>query len=197
MHSFHRGREPIDFAKYKGWSWNSFSKTPDHAILGDALYGVQDGYCAYCETHLDSKDKGHIEHLERRSEHHEKTFDWNNLFFSCLSSNSCGKYKDEHGIRFSRADIVDPSREKLTDFFTFNMMGKILAKDGVGKHRAEETIRVFNLNDPGLVQKRQSAGITVSRYFDKTDTEKDEFLAFLAESRVSFLFFFSTLLNRN
>lgn len=197
MHSFHRGREPIDFAKYKGWSWDSFSKTPDHTILGDSLYSVQDGYCAYCETYLKSKAQGHIEHLERRSEHQEKTFDWNNLFFSCLSRTSCGKYKDEHGIRFSRGNIVDPSQENLSDFFTFNMIGEILAKDGAGKHRAEETIRVFNLNDPGLVQKRRSAGITVSGYFDKTDSAKDEFLAYLAESRMSFLFFYSTILNRN
>jgi len=170
---------------------------PEHGVLGDALYRLQDGYCAYCETHLPSRSEGHIEHLERKSEHPEKTFDWGNLFFSCSQRTSCGRYKDNRRIRFHRADIVDPSLENPADFFTFNMNGEILAKEGAGKHRAEETIRVFNLNNPRLVQKRKSAGITVSAYFDKTDSEKEEFLAFWETSRTSFLFFCSTMLNRN
>ena len=198
MHKFDRGQPPVDFSKYVGENWDSFSATEDHRTLSDALYARQDGYCAYCESFLQSKECGHIEHLERRSEHPEKTFDWHNLFFSCLRRTSCGKYKDEHKpkITFHRADIVDPSRENPADFFFFDMTGTIHPKEGSGKHRAKETIRVLNLNDPGLVQQRKCAGATLSSYFGATDAVKDEFLAFLAANRVPFLFFYSSMLNR-
>ena len=197
MHRFIRGPEPIEFDKFRRENWESFSKRPEHCILGDALYRLQDGYCAYCETHLPSRGDGHIEHLERRSEHPEKTFDWSNLFFSCLRGTSCGKYKDNRKIRFNRADIVDPSRENPADFFFFDMTGEIHPKKGPGELRAKETIRVFNLNDHGLVQQRKCAGATLSSYFGTTDAEKDDFLAFLAANQVPFLFFYSSMLNRS
>lgn len=166
-------------------------------MLGDVLYQLQDGYCAYCETHLSSRGDGHIEHLERRSELPDKMFDWGNLFFSCLRETSCGKYKDDRRICFNRADIVDPSQENPADFFAFSMTGRILARNGLGKHRAEETIRVFNLNDPGLVQKRKCAAITVSQYLDKTDAMKEALMQGLIASHASFLLVYSTMLNKN
>lgn len=196
MHKFVRGPAPIDFAKYKGFSWRAFAQTDAHRELGDALYRLQDEYCAYCETHLATKAEGHIEHLERRSDHPEKTFAWDNLFFSCRHDDSCGHYKDRKRIPFNRADIVDPSREDPAAFFTFSMTGKILAKDGDGKPRAEETIRVFNLNCPALVQQRKSAGITIAAYFDKTDAEKDALLKDLAAAKASFISFYAAMLHR-
>lgn len=197
MHRFERGPAPIDFSKHLGKNWDAFSVTEDHRTLGDALYRRQNGYCAYCETSLPSRAQGHIEHLERRSDSPEKTFVWDNLFFSCLRQTSCGKYKDDRRICFNRADIVDPSQENPADFFAFSMTGKILARDGLGKHSAEETIRVFNLNDPGLVQKRKGAAITVSQYLNKTDSMKDDLMQGLIASHASFLLVYSTLLKRN
>ncbi len=198
MHRFDRGPEPIDLSKHVGENWDSFSATEDHCMLGDALYARQDGYCAYCESYLPSKAEGHIEHLERRSECPKKTFDWNNLFFSCLRQNSCGKYKDDHKpkIRFDRKDIVDPSKEDPANFFTFTMTGIILPIDGPGKNRAKKTIELFNLNDVGLTQQRKHACVTIQSSNCLSESEISFLLESLREAHAPFLLMYTVMLRR-
>ena len=196
MHKFERGPKPAVLARTKSCDWDSFSRTPEHGKLGDALYEAQDGYCAYCETHLTDKSKGHIEHLRRRAEHPESTFDWDNLFFSCNRICSCGKFKDQPRpkIVFDPANIIDPAKEDPADFFVFKITGKIVAKDGVGKSRADETIRVFNLNAPPLVQQRRGAGVTAQSYLECNVAERKCLFDSLREAHASFMFFYEQIL---
>lgn len=195
MHRFVRGPAPPHLPAHGSQTWEFFSRTAAHARLGDALYALQDGYCAYCECHLDSN----IEHLERRSDCPSKTFDWNNLFFSCSHHDSCGQYKDEHKpkIRFNRADIVDPSTENPADFFTFTMTGKILPKDGPNKVRAMETIRVFHLDAKHLDQQRRQVGATIQALLEDNSSGSDvsAILNVLRSAHAPFLLMYETLLN--
>lgn len=179
MHKFTRGNAPIDMtrAKKKYASWEAFSQSEEHRWIGTVLHERQSKYCAYCAKYLSEKRKGHIEHLERRSDNPKRTFDWRNLFFSCNHSHSCGKYKDTNKIKFKPEDIVDPSQEDPADFFYFDANGFIFARSGVGEERAKETIRVFNLNAAHLVGTRRNIARAAEKLYTYSDEELDEYLA--------------------
>ncbi len=190
MRKFERGAAPESLAKARRErkSWDQFAHTDAHKELRDRLYEAQGERCAYCETNIKSSNgdiNGHIEHLIRRNDAPEKTFDWNNLFFSCNHDESCGRYKDnpKNKITFNGEDIVDPSREKPSEFFTYDANGKIVERGDVSetaKRRALETIRVFNLNLPKLQNARKRAAEIVANLFNhgflNSEKEIDEFL---------------------
>ena len=198
MHRFARGDEPIDFKKHVGSPWKDFIGTDDHAKLADALYERQDGYCAYCEIHLEDQSAGHIEHLERRRDTPQRTFDWTNLFYSCNKSDSCGKHKDDDKkrIRFNPAAIIDPSEENPLDFFVYTANGRIVAKEGTGQRRAEETIRVFNLNCSRLNSIRKNAAMAVSCFLEYVAAEADRaaFMQSVRKQRLHCLSVYESLL---
>lgn len=190
MRKFERGSEPkfLTEARKKGYSWEKFSQTNRHKELRDLLYETQGRQCAYCESSIKKKkDKidGHIEHLNRRKDAPNRTFDWSNLFFSCNRVSSCGNYKDnpKHKIIFNPDDIIDPSRENPADFFTYDPNGWIVPRGDISeaaKWRASETVRVFNLNSPELHRAREDAVKTLDEYRKNgyLDTEEgiDDFL---------------------
>lgn len=163
MHHFERGQSPVDLQAIarKGINWSSFAGSHAHRIVGDALYERQHHYCAYCEVFLEQKTDGHTEHLARRSDFPQRTFDWYNLFFSCNHIDSCGRFKDNSRIQFDVNDIIDPSRENPQDFFNYDRFGHIFPRVGLSeleRRRACETIRVFNLDNSGrLCNIRQQA----------------------------------------
>ena len=198
VHRFARGNEPIDFKKHVGSPWKDFIGTDDHAKLADALYERQDCYCAYCEIHLKDQSAGHIEHLERRRDNPQRTFDWTNLFYSCNKSDSCGKHKDDDKkrIRFNPAAIIDPSEENPLDFFVYTANGRIVARDESGRDREEETIHVFNLNNPQLQRMRGRAAEVVSYVLESVSDEadKDAFVQSLRKDRADFLSVYESLL---
>lgn len=130
MHHFERGQSPVDLQAIarKGINWSSFAGSHAHRIVGDALYERQHHYCAYCEVFLEQKTDGHTEHLARRSDFPQRTFDWYNLFFSCNHIDSCGRFKDNSRIQFDVNDIIDPSRENPQDFFNYDRFGHIFPR---------------------------------------------------------------------
>ena len=183
MHRFQRGEEPVNFPKIRQLyqNWQNFCVTSDHQRLAHALYHRQQHYCAYCETYLSSQEEGHIEHRERRSDNPSRTFDWCNLFFSCNSPDSCGKFKDNPSARitFRPEDIIDPTREDPLDFFQYDMYGGIFPRDDAHRHRAEETIRVFHLRDSiRLRHIRKNIAVTISAFLENHPSEEEmtEFL---------------------
>lgn len=188
MHKFIRSSAPVNFKqveqKYKRWN-RDFIESEEHAIIGSALYEQQEYYCAYCEMKIkEVLHGGHIEHLERRNDNPRRTFDWNNMFFSCNNHDSCGKFKDNEKLSYNINDIVDPSREDPADFFVFDALGNILPLNHSVEHRATETIRVFNLQDSArLKQKRAEIAETVKYFLESSPSENDitEFLASLAD----------------
>ena len=162
MHKFTRCQAPINLSAAQTTcnTWKSFVGTSQHISLSSALYECQEHYCAYCERIIASRKDGQIEHLERRSSNPSRTFDWSNMFFSCRNSDSCGKYKDEqdrnHNFKrvFNINDVIDPSLEDPQDFFEYTPTGDIAplqTATPANKHRAQETIRIFNLASSAVV----------------------------------------------
>lgn len=171
MHKFNRGEAPVDFkiVKQKYANWDAFIGSSEHIAIGERLYEQQDHYCAYCEIYLHDKEDGFIEHLERQRDNSKRIFDWSNMFVSCHKHDSCGIYKDDHAGKFKFADIIDPSRENPADFFQCDSQGNILPRKNltdVQRKRAEETIRIFNLNCPRLANIRKKAINNVNAFLE-------------------------------
>lgn len=180
MHKFERGEPPpgLDGAarRYDNVWTGDFACSDCHACVRDTLYERQNHCCAYCDILLHSVADGHIEHLERRRDAPQRTFDWANLFFSCCHSDSCGVYKDDRHVFFNPADIVDPSREDPIGFFRYDVSGAVHANPTASpedQHRAEETIRVFNLNCPRLQRMRANVAMTLTSCLLDLKSDKD------------------------
>lgn len=195
MHKFSRGMPPVDMAetkkKYHNLWDETFLKSDEHTAICDCLYARQDHHCAYCDIKINDTAAGHVEHLERRSDNPQRTFDWNDMFFSCNHTDSCGKYKDNSRLRFTPAEIVDPSVDDPSDFFVYGMNGRVSALNSVSAHRAGETIRVFNLNNERLTGIRANIARLVSYFLENnpSDKEIDEFLLGMVDADCPSVYF--------
>ncbi len=121
---------------------------PCRASIRRALEAMQGRRCAFCEGHLDQRGQ-HIEHLWPRHSHPQHTFDWDNLFWSCDQSDSCGHHKGNHAGRFDPAVLIDPTQDDPDAFLRIRRNGAIEPRPKLAEHaryRAAETVRVFNLN---------------------------------------------------
>ncbi len=116
--------------------------------FADNSKNFRGGQCAYCEGSLESLGS-HIEHFRCRARTPQKTFDWDNLFLSCNRDDSCGRHKDHHARSYDPSELIDPSHDDPDEFLRFRSDGNIdpvATLDARGRGRAEETLRVFNLN---------------------------------------------------
>lgn len=126
----------------------------EKGILRKALAEMQNHRCAYCEAKLKF---WHIEHFYTRHQYPQKTFDWDNLFGSCTSEEHCGDYKDKKGKPYQPADLIHPCQHSPDEFLFFAQDGTVRPRHGLSaahRKRAEETIRVFNLDAPDLRKRR-------------------------------------------
>ena len=196
MHRFGRGEPPVDFEKVasKCATWGDFrAKFPtEHAQVGDVLYRRQNGFCAYCDCAIADKVKdGHIEHRERISDNDGRMFDWTNMFFSSNHSDSCGVYKDREAGSFKVEDVLDPSVESPLDYLEYDVLGGVAAKPNItaaAQRRAEETIRVFNLDQSARLRgSRRQVGETINCLLSSNPTQ-EEIVSFLDSVR-SFEYF--------
>lgn len=144
--------------------------------------------CAYCESQIFAD--GHIEHFRRKNERHypELTFDWNNLFLACGSNTHCGHYKDRKGAPDYNPDrIIKPDEHEPDDYLFFHSSGEVRARSGLNETdniRAAETIRVFGLNDRGLMARRAR---TISAYKNRIIAEIDELATWSSKDRQAYL----------
>lgn len=128
------------------WSYTTPTQV-ERGVIWDELNAMQGHRCAYCEGSLTESNR-HIEHFRQRDRYPQGTFDWTNLFGSCDREESCGKHKDKCGAYppgdLIKCDVEDPER-----FLVFTPNGNVSARAGLSPtdaHRANETIRIFNLN---------------------------------------------------
>lgn len=150
----------------------------------------QGNQCAYTEMPLEYKNNNsHIEHLKRKDAAFfpELTFEWTNLFVSCISSDFGGKYKDQVYLKgktkVNNALILNPALENPADFFDLKNWGEITIKgdlQGIEKTKAEETIKAFNLNHNSLIKERIRMMRAVQMYKEGGITAKEDILGFLA-----------------
>lgn len=126
-------------------SWSSLTREEKSEIWAK-LDSMQYGRCAYCEADL-SKAR-HIEHFRQRHSHPQGTFEWSNLFGSCNREDSCGIHKDRCGP-YDHTELIKPDVEDPEHFLVFAATGSVHARANLSpaeRSKAEETIRVLNLN---------------------------------------------------
>lgn len=147
----------------------------DKAEIRTHLESMQDRRCAYCEGDIDSLGQ-HIEHFRRKSRYPAFTFEWDNLFWSCNQTDSCGHFKDHGAGPYIVDDLVNPCCDDPDAFFIFRADGTISIRDGISaldRHRASETLRVFSL-DADWGRLRAMRKIAVSGYVTDADTAFSE-----------------------
>ncbi|KMW73209.1 hypothetical protein TI10_08875 [Photorhabdus luminescens subsp. luminescens] len=156
----------------------------DQTEIWPHLEEMQGAFCAYCECRLNRK---HIEHFRPRGKFSALTFDWENLFGSCGDSSKsggwerCGIYKDHGAGAYDVNQLIKPDVENPDDFLLFLTTGRVIPASGLqgqALKKAEETIRVFNLNgDAKLFGRRRTALQNVIKeveYFYLTFEELEE-----------------------
>lgn len=149
--------------------------TPEHKQqIREHLEQMQGPRCAYCEGPLDSLGQ-HIEHFRRKQLFKAQTFDWANLYWSCDQTDSCGHYKDHGAGPYNANDLLEPCVHNTDEYFRFRSDGTISVRDGLPaaeKARAEETLRVFNLN-PVFGRLRNMRKSAVAGYVSIVDGFRD------------------------
>jgi hypothetical protein len=71
------------------------------------------------------------------------------LYWSCDQTDSCGHYKDRGAGPYLVNDLIEPCVHDPDKYFRFRTDGTISVRSGLSEldnNRAEETLRVFNLN---------------------------------------------------
>jgi uncharacterized protein (TIGR02646 family) len=143
----------------KTHNWESGNPPLDKKEIRESLEQMQGTRCAYCEGNV--YNDGHIEHFRRKYHHPHLCFDWSNLFLACGSNKHCGHYKDRRRAKaYKPEDLVKPDEDEPDDYFYAHSTGEIRIRSGISadkEARAKETLRVFNLNQGGLVGARASA----------------------------------------
>lgn len=160
MHKLERPEAPACLAHYQRGpqDWQRISSAEKREIW-EQLEAMQGERCAYCEANL-PEERRHIEHFRQRSRYPQGTFQWENLFGSCNKGDSCGRRKDKTAYR--HGDILKPDVDDPDDYLQFLSDGRIVPRSDLTerqRHRAEETLRVFNLDHErgALRQMRHSA----------------------------------------
>jgi uncharacterized protein (TIGR02646 family) len=172
MHRLNRGQTPLCLSKYQHGrnNWRDLTDQ-DREEIWQALEAMQGSRCAYCEAGI-TQYRRHIEHFVKKGRNPRVTFQWENLFGSCNREDSCGKYKDHSASPYSDADLLKPDVDDPDDFLIFVHDGTIQPRqnlDAVQQRRAEETLRVFNLDaEHGALRQMRKAA--TSGYLQTAET---------------------------
>lgn len=159
--------------------WRSFSSRNKRRLLS-TLLNEQYQLCCYAEVRADLRGLGyHIEHVENKSQHPERTFDYQNLAASALDSanglrqygknafggHSQGKNKSVDMAKFIHCHIPDCSR-----YFAYLSDGRIVPADGLNAQEMENaqyTIDLLNLNSGFLQTERRNYWEELEQIFDE------------------------------
>lgn len=137
------------------------------------LEKFQSRICVYCESRAEQgEDTGHIEHFFDKGSHVDKTFDWDNLFGCCSSTQHCGHYKDQElpgGLKrqYDPNLLIKPDKEDPEMYLKFLDSGKVREKDELdelGQKKATETIKALHLDASCLNDSREQQ---IKRFQDK------------------------------
>lgn len=134
------------------------------ADIWQHLRAMQGEFCAYCECRLNRK---HVEHFMPRKKFSALTFEWSNLFGSCGDTwkkggwDRCGIFKDNGAGDYDIKQLIKPDDDNPDDYLLYLTTGRVVpvpGLTGLALIKAQETIRVFNLNgDTALLGSRRAA----------------------------------------
>ena len=131
-----------------------------HPDIQAAVGEMTKGKCVFCESIINETTYLNIEHFKPKSKFPDLTFDWNNLFPSCLMCNN-GKDKD-----------VDCHPEQ---YFTYKEL-KICARDTApNSQKANDTIINCKLQRNSLIIDRAKILTQFYDYEDRLETAVKSF----------------------
>jgi uncharacterized protein (TIGR02646 family) len=131
-------------------------------VLKTPLLAMTWGKCAFCESPLEVQAFAQVEHYISKRVACDKAFEWKNLFPVCQICNTC-KGDADHGGSLLKPDLEDPEL-----FFWLSPEGDLEPYPGLSderKFRAEETIRLCNLNRGSLREARQDVANELRQWF--------------------------------
>lgn len=182
-------KEPTCLSEYQHGTqkWDDVA-APHKTEIRTSLESMQGRRCAYCEGSVDVLGQ-HIDHFRCRHRFPKRTFDWQNLYWSCDKQDSCGRYKDNSAEAYAPDSIIDPCADDPDKFFRFRSDGTIQIRAGLSaadQRRASETIRVFNL-DPAYGRLRQMRQRALEAYCARQPNILDALLDFDPDLRADFI----------
>ncbi len=152
MHKLTRSSAPRCLRQYQHGHNNWNDVTRDHKNeIWLKINDIQQSRCAYCEQTIKTAPddcNAHLEHFRQRNQYPQGTFSWDNIFGSCNREDSCGKHKDKQ-LPYEHTNLIKMDVEDPENLLTFLPNGNIVPSKELNArdtHRAEETIRIFNLN---------------------------------------------------
>jgi hypothetical protein len=130
----------------------TITKRYNHPDVKQALKKETKEKCAYCEARVTDVAHGDIEHVTARSIDIEKTFEWENLTFSCQI---CNQKKS------AKIGIVDPYTDDPKENIFF--VGAFARGKTIPGLR---TVHELELNRAGLIESRNRE---ISRYSEQLE----------------------------
>lgn len=166
----------LAMAEKKGWSWEDFvaNDKAGYRACRQQADAEQQAVCAYTELPLDvDKVMVHIDHFRRKGIYQKLRFKWDNLFAAVKDHRFGSDYKDRmvnsKNEKQIYASILIPLTDNLQSFFHYATNGKIEPSANLTEaeqQRAQDTIDIFNLNEPELVNRRRTMMVLIQSYND-------------------------------
>lgn len=144
--------------------------------LRAVLYGEQRHVCVYCERRVDETEPWPpVEHWRALSQEPQHAFDWENLYLSCPTSETCDDAKKWRQLAWDPADpsLPWPTQQAYENWVGFTSGGEIFVRSDApltpAQRRALELAiedrddgsqlrrSILNLNHPALVAARKAA----------------------------------------
>lgn len=167
--------------------WGSFGYKQQ---LLQTLLAEQYQLCCYSEIRPDLERLGfHIEHVENKSQHPQRTFDYENLAACALDSSNDLKSLAIRGIGAfgghapGKSESVDMAlfvschQQDCARFFAYLSDGRVVPADGLSIEHVDQaryTIDLLNLNSPYLQELRQRWWDELAELIDKHLEDDDD-----------------------
>lgn len=155
--------------------WRGFRRHKQEVL--NHLLEEQYQLCCYSEVRADLDGLGyHIEHVENKSQHPQRTFDYFNLAASALRSDDLAPFLAAQSVadqpqavfgghapgKQQAVDMqrfVSPHQADCARFYAYLSDGRVIPANGLDAtdtERARYTIDLLNLNSPYLLTQRRS-----------------------------------------
>ncbi|MGA2593346.1 MAG: retron system putative HNH endonuclease [Bryobacteraceae bacterium] len=159
-------------AARKSGSQRDWATSHAKRVLRTALRGLAHGKCVYCESALEVTGYLEIEHYVAKTVASDLAFEWTNLLPACQLCNNA-KGEEDHKNSLLKPDNEDPEPY----FWIHPDTGKLEPHPNLDvdqTHRANETIRLCDLQRPALCTKRVEMSTKVLRWLLSTDRAGSE-----------------------
>lgn len=177
-----------DFNSVHYTDWKQIHERGNQHVYEDCMTQClfdQNGLCGYSEVRL-NEDNQHIDHYVKRNLDPRLTFAWTNMVAAAKDSKFGADWKDDHiaqagvydNATQSYANLLNPVNDEMEGRFRFSTDGKIEPVDDTDD-LARNTIKVFNLNEPSLKNRRKNC-MQMARAMLNGGMQKEDILGTLS-----------------